>query len=458
MSLIQPISELNNYQMIRKLGESECLYDHEVIHGNLYLTRTFLVHVKKGDINMNLARKACSFWCSKNPLLKAQIFRSDLSKYDRYFVKYDNEILFEKFKNVKLITSEDEFEWKELMDREIVTPFDLKKDPLWRLLIIKLLNQKNLEFNYAFILTTQHTIGDGRNIFTLGIEFLNILSKLVEDENFNLIEESKISKFSAEDLIESKKFIFGEEKNENIFDNLNRGLECFGDKLNGQHGKMEYFKIPKEKLEKLKLIMKNHSRHSKLSGIISGLIFLGQKNIMKKFNIKQQRCQFIILASVREKLGIDNSYGGVFSSEVNQCLDFDLNINNFWDFVEKQSLELHDSIRKNLDIKIFEKTDESWENILQNKYDEGFLNGIISNLGVMSSTSSDKIKVVEHYVRMPAVYGRISSTMFNGISTVNGTLCWAISYNEKYFTKKFQTELIDEINGIVDTLISKGEK
>ncbi|CAF0897683.1 unnamed protein product [Brachionus calyciflorus] len=398
---------------------------------------------------------ACSYWCKHNPLLQAQIFRGDANKYDRYFVKFYDEEQFNKFDNVELITTSDPKKWKEIMDKEIISPFDLNKDPLWRLKVVKLVNNPESEFNYVIIFTSQHSFGDGRNLFTLVVQLLNILSSLIEDKTCPEMESIHLSEQTVEEMIKSKNFTFGEEDSEHQFDKIRRRPLCFGDKINGQHGKMEYFTIPNETLKKLLSKMKENNRKTKLTGVISGLVALSQKNLQEKYNCKvdSNRTQFIYLASVREKLGVDNSYNGVFSSGLEQCIDLDLNLENFWEYSEKQTIGLHEMIKKNLDIKHFDYTDECFENMINERYDESHFNAVISNIGIMNNTESDLIKVIEHYIRMPAIYGRIGSTIFNAITTINGRLCWAITYNEKYFTQKIIKELIVEINTLINKLI-----
>ncbi|CAF1101580.1 unnamed protein product [Brachionus calyciflorus] len=455
MSLVRSSEEIKNFQVIRKLGEYESFYDYEVINGNLYLTRAMLVNLKKSEIDLNLLKKACSYWCKRNPLLQAQIFRGDANKYDRNFVKFSDEEKFYKFDNVELITTNDPQKWKEIMDREVIFPFDLNTDPLWRLKVLKLVDNPETEFNYVLILTSQHTFGDGRNLFTLIVQLLNILSALIEEKTCPEMLSIKLSEQTAEEMIKSKNFIFGEDNGENQFDKISRRPLCFGDKINGQHGKMEYFTIPNETLKKLISKMKENNRKAKLTGVITGLVALSQKNLQEKYNCKvdSNRVQFLCLTSVREKLGIDNSYNGVFSSALDQCIDFDLNLDNFWEFSEKQTIGLHEMIKKNLDIKHFDYTHEYFETMLNETYDESNLNAIISNIGIMNNTESDVIKVIEHYIRMPVIYGRIGSTIFNAITTINGRLCWAISFNEKYFTQKIIKELISEINTLICKLI-----
>lgn len=457
MSLTKNISDLENYEIIRKLGKYESYYDYEVSNRNFYLTRSLLVNLTKGVIGKDLLKEACKYWAKRNPLLQAEIFRAENNRNEKYFVTIRNQEDFFNFNNVEIIETYDTLKWKEVMDQEIIAPFDLTKGPLWRLKVIKLINNdaENIGFNHVFILTSQHSIGDGRSMFTLSIQLLDIIGALIENRKCPEMDSIEQSLFSVEDFIKQKTFEINL-SDEVKLDDENRIPDCFGDQVSGTHGKMEYFALESEKLSKLLKKTKENCKNAKLTGVLQTLIALALKNIYKKYEceyVESKQFQIVLLVSLREKLGLSNSYNGVFSAAFENSIQESLSLDSIWSIAEEKSILLHKRIKNNEDVKYFEHTDELWNLVENGEFSESNISFALSNIGVMKNTESDVIKVYEHYLRMPSIHKRIGSCMFNAISTINNRLCWAITYNEQTFTRAILLEIQEEMLNLIEKLI-----
>jgi hypothetical protein len=184
--------------IIRRLTKLEVLYDDELHHNNLISTRAFLIHLAEGHrIDARLLREACGYWLRHNPFLCAQIQRgASKSETERYFVRMDLAELL-KLANVELVETDHYFKWVERMDKEIVTPFDMTRGPLWRLTLVRIVNSdpfgvtnnckppsssssSGSDYNYVFLLSTQNTLGDEPSVFNFFSQLMNILVALLE--------------------------------------------------------------------------------------------------------------------------------------------------------------------------------------------------------------------------------------------------------------------------------------
>ena len=170
--------------IIRRLSNQEILYDNEAYEHNLLLSRVFLIDIGIGiarggnEVTLDLLKSAATHWVQRHPILGAEVLRNTQNPMERYFIKMSSTQLF-RFNNIELIDKPD-VEWKQVMDLEIITDFDMSTGPLWRMKFIKLGCKEGKNYNHALILTTQHSIGDGRNCYELGVQFLNIVAALLD--------------------------------------------------------------------------------------------------------------------------------------------------------------------------------------------------------------------------------------------------------------------------------------
>ena len=109
---------LNELKVIRRLGNDECLYDHEVLHSNFLLTHAFRTKVSKQyEIGQDLIKRALEIWVKRHPFLQCYIHRTkdiDSTKSNvftpRYYVYLDKDLSeynnnIERFVHVSLLLS-----------------------------------------------------------------------------------------------------------------------------------------------------------------------------------------------------------------------------------------------------------------------------------------------------------------------------------------------------------------
>ena len=202
-------------EIIRKLGYDESMYDHELMHTNMFVSRIFLLKIAKQEslvISEDLLKKVSQIWARMFPLLHATIHREhdDMNKLcvRKYFVPMSKDM--DKCENVKFIDlSTSHLEWRDVIQSELKTPFDFVHGPLWRikLLILSKHEEEASECNYAFVLSKNHALGDGRCAYTISLAYLNILGDVLGNTNLDAYTEIKEheSKATMEDLISKLK-------------------------------------------------------------------------------------------------------------------------------------------------------------------------------------------------------------------------------------------------------------
>jgi hypothetical protein len=292
-------------KIIRRLSKLEIIYDNEAFFNNMILARVFLIDVSHGEMTFDLLRKACTFWIKRHPLLRAKILRTNIET-ERFFVELDDSEAF-KLDNIEVLNESQSQKWIDIMTRDQKMGFDMNKGPLWRLKIVKLSNSDNLNYNYAMFLTTQHSIGDGRNCYEIGVQLLNILAALLENKtceemNENVIEDSL---FTSEELFEKSGVKLEPAKSEH--DQNNRDsvkLTC--DNIQDPSHRFKYYCLKAEKFTKFQSQVKSNTNGAKTTSVFLVLVSVAFKKVFKKLrivDIPTERFQFNCLVSLREKFG-----------------------------------------------------------------------------------------------------------------------------------------------------------
>lgn len=175
----------------RKLSPSEIVYDfehwqkgHILSSALIFTSRRDLI--SSSDTTQTMFNKCLRIWCNLNPFLRAQITinheqqTSTAKRFslDRTFVLVPLEEL-DVMKNVEIIVGGINTSWKSIYEREFnrapplnYTQSDQDSRLLWRLILTKVEKDK-----YAMILTIHHGITDGRNIFELMSQLIQIIEK-----------------------------------------------------------------------------------------------------------------------------------------------------------------------------------------------------------------------------------------------------------------------------------------
>jgi hypothetical protein len=454
----RPELNLNEYKIIRKLGLDESLYDFEVYKESMLVTTAIHVDLIKGEINLQLLNNACKYWTKRFILLQSKIVRKDITKIneEKYFVLLDEVNLY-KFKNVELIESNDDYKFKDMIESDLVHSFDLNDGPLWRLKVIKYLN---LPTRYTFIFTIHHSIGDGKNL-EIAIGLLNIIGSLIENSKCEELDGQVIdSLFCVEAL--TNQYISKENNTfSKKFDELNRVPFHLGNP-NGKYGKVDILNINENILKGLLINMKKKTNGAKLTGVLELIFCQALKETHNFFNIKEFNnlpYQYYTLVSLRDKLNLKASQMGVYSIAFESIvedfteLEKDDNYDYIWNLGEKQSKLIHERITNDEDIKQINKG-YSFIFDLENGYEfnEYPYTHVLSNIGIFKNTSSDIIKARELYFFMPSLEKRFPGILFIGVCTIDQNLCWAISFNEKFYTRNIISYLKSRLDFIIKIL------
>ncbi len=458
-------------KIIRKLGKIESIYDNELINNNLSQTRTFIVSISnRYSIDIGTLKKALKLWTQLHPLLQATIIRevdiqTKKSKLllPKYYVYLNKSI--DDYKNIELIDSSENFPWKALIENEVKTTLDYSHGPLWRMKILKDNTRPNdpNSTRYAFVLTTSHSISDGRNGFSLGVQFFDILIDDLENKNSYNYQIDTKSEFTMEDLIDriQSKPDFKKIKEEiGLEMNRCRVPKNAGNKENGINCKFTSLFVNQRKLEKLIRAMKLNAPTAKFTSLMCVLISRAYKQACIKHkvdDISLDNIQLSAMVSLREKLGIDNLKMGVYATCLNCIVDLNKAENDFWNLVDSNSIQFHRRLENNEEFLTLESLGCSWINLINSNYDfvnHSPINFLLSNIGVMKNSSNENVlQIKEHYLALPCLETRFGPFLFFGLSTIDNNLCLAISYSEKLFTNEFINELKETFLVQIDKII-----
>ena len=336
MNKIQSSTKLDDFKVIRKLGIGECLYDNELLNNNMYQTRAFITSInKKYAINMDVLNKALTVWIQIHPLLQATTFRElDPSTQKarlglpRYFVYMNKSI--DEYNNVEIQQETTEFKWTDLIESELKTSLDYVNGPLWRLKVLKMLECDDISNKYAFILTTSHSISDGRNGYSIGVQFLDILIDALENNLSPEIVQIP-SNYSCDELIQEyvlRPTFKITDKNPDFDRETHRLPNNVGNK-SGVHGRFDFIFLESAKLEKLIKKMKSKAPKAKVTSLLLILLCDSYKRICVDYqvdNIPLERVQVAVLASLRDKLAIKNTQMGVYSAPLFSGVKFETKV------------------------------------------------------------------------------------------------------------------------------------
>ena len=459
---------LDKSKVIRKLGNDECLYDNEILNENFLLTHAFRTKVsKKYQVDHELVKKALQIWVKRHPLLQSYIHRtqdieSTKSKVltPRYFA-YLNKSL-DEYNNVEISETKDSNKWIEVIESELKIQFGLENEPLWRIKIIKLLDddKKQESDHYDFIITVHHSIGDGRNIYAIMIQFLDILGCLLEGKTCEAMNgEVEHSTHTMEEMAEAyrSKPDYKYSKVEEFIDNVTHRTPSSIGNPNGVCGRFVGVCTESAKLQKLIKKMKKMAPECKLTSLLAGIFCMAYKKACQKHDVSDislDSFQIYVPVSIREKLGIKNSQMGVYSPIFVCRIDKELNNGSIWGIAEEMSKQIHHRIKSNEDFEALNQMDETISLVESDSFKTRQITDLtLSNICVMNNTKNEAIKAKEHYFCIPAIDGRFLPAILLGLTTVDGNLCWAISYDEKVYKTGFFDDVKDEIVSLVDQLV-----
>jgi hypothetical protein len=460
----------NENDIIRKLGPSELVYEHEMKDRGMLLpfsvlfsSKNKLFHYKK---KIEVAFNA---WKHAHPLLRAKIMvkpdpmHADFSR-DRYFV-YASKEKINSMDNVKYLRVRDG-NWQQFHQRELNTePVDSQNGLLWRISFIEMQNNQ-----YCLIFTCHHSILDGLN------------ATLVLQHLFTLIEKS-----ITKERIEQKLIPIHVSMEEKLFKNNQNELKAL--KLNHDYHVPPNDKIPKEfkktrdaetcaqdrtkfkcftleASEFHKLYLNAKANGVKIAGCLNIVCALAVLDLYKEHNVDghlTNKIYFHMLANLRRLLKMDNLTMGfwavVMSSFLdaepikNKKLDKEFLAKNFWSLAKKES----DSIHKRID-------ENEWyqnaklSNLLLDlmemgvKFENGSSHFCMSNLGRVPMNNLSLFKVTDIFFSVSVNENRWSAVCYHGVCTIEDKLCWSLCYNSRLFDDCIIDSLIDKIGFILDCI------
>ena len=329
--------------VIRKLGFFESLCDEEQMHNNLSITTTCLLSIDKTHtLSKEVLTKALKLWVDSHPLLQSRIYRETEPKSSKstiytpkYFVKMEQSV--EDYKNFEFIDKPlYSFRWNDLVESELKTPVDFLNGPLWRMKLIKIqkidgyLAKNKDTHNYALIFTVSHSISDGRNSYTVLVQFLDILNACIQNLDVVLSEIRKIpSRFSYEAMVEdmtSKGALKVKREPTNILDSMTHRLpNNVGNKQRGVSANFDFCALDKAKLTRLVETMKLNESRAKLASLLLVLMCLAFKRTCVKYNVNNiplDKFKVQVPVSVRSKLKLSNLQMGSYVSNLEANVDF----------------------------------------------------------------------------------------------------------------------------------------
>jgi hypothetical protein len=326
---------------LRQLGFFESLCDEEVMQNNLLITTSLIISVNnKFCLNHEILHKTICQWVKTHPLLQATIRRDQdkstgKSKLNlpKHYIKMDKGV--EEYNNLEFIKNLDNLiSWKNVAESELKTPFDFVNGPLWRMKVIKLHDsQINAFDNYALIFTISHAISDGRNSFSILVQYLSMLDKVLKGvavDKKDLVEIP--SNQSWEKLVEELKCKGKINVSKCDFDSLSnvshRIPDGIGNTTNGINGRINHFVIEKKKLDKLMQKMKSNEPTAKLTSLLIVIICLAFRRtciIHKVDDIPLDNFVVSVPVCVRNKLSVKTLQMGSYVSNLETTIEFTKN-------------------------------------------------------------------------------------------------------------------------------------
>lgn len=490
-SLLTPPSSSTpkKFQILRKLGACECVYDYEHSIGNVILTHVFKLKTKIDLIqNETHILQSIYKWKQRHALLRAKIltFKTDekVCSSEKYFTVTNDDYDCLSKHNLWFYTINSDLNEQECLrlisDYSYNLPFiDSANDLLWRLGLVKFSS-----CCYFLVFTVHHAIVDARNVFSIIDELLGILV-----ENTSSHYES--ASFRIEDSIEDKvlnspmrktpyDFNHGQEFTESCKIPLNFGhnkaTETFIQvelisksnkisisSIDKSITKTKQFCINSKQLECLLSKCKIHN--TKLTGCLNMATILATRKLYNFFKSDPllNRIQYHVLVNLRTYLSpaLSNNSMGYFAVVFTSIFNEETQMNEetfwsdkFWFLAKQESDAIHNRIYNNEhfenakhDIQLLEQINSD------NKFSNANVHFAMSNLGVMnqSTKSLDTIKIDEHYFGTTCVQNRWSALVFHGITTVNDQLCWSISYNSECI----RDEVIDYLSNFINEILNR---
>ncbi|CAF0830964.1 unnamed protein product [Brachionus calyciflorus] len=502
-------SQLHNssIKVLRKLGLNESLFHGLNETNRSYIYRTVIITSEINLFeNLEVVYKSINEWKSIHPLLKCKVISNINNEGEKYFAySTDNKtnnngnIHFYHYASNHSKSCDDV--WKLLVERETTLPLSIQNGLLWRLTFfqVKITSNGNSKlFFYAVILTFDHSIMDGRSSY---LSLLQLFS-LIENNYFqieNNINEKAILPPKEEifktskDIIENqpkfyikapdflklekndessfrklKNLTQEEEENGMIYTNENKPLISIKELINiSKKNNSKFRTLIIKKLDFDKILLKCKENQVKLTTFINMCLVMAIRLIYEKkdyhlnYMNREEKICFTTNISLREfsdfknfNLDTKNSIGcyiGLAFESFEKNLNYGKRnwVEHFWKICNEESLDFHKKLENREFIDSIRLPSRNKET------DEFFYHFGNSNLGILESSISNK-KMIR--IKQTFATSRYSKENFlcwfsNLIATVDGHLCWTISYNTCFIKQDIINLLIENLTNITKELI-----
>jgi hypothetical protein len=496
--------ETNGPEIIRQLGAFEIVFDVELSSRNLGLVHAFRICSEIDFIdNRSLVESAIQKWKQLNPLMCSQILtvpQADLR--GKYFVRADKSKL-DSFDNLKMFElrgsshstrSNDDY-WQIYYEYEVnKLPVDAANGLMWRITFIKTDKIQENSFTYWVIFSVHHATVDGRSAFVLIQELIEIIEDL-NDGRFKPKEPKRI-----EPSIEAKTIDMKDEKPRDMDRILaaNKSISmykkipvCFRT-VDGpsEHNETtvegefvsdrgdELFKlsdlIKMRQLDfatKLKvfvleprvfdrLMSKCQSMQVKLTSCLNVIAAVATREVCLNLVPDDLAChksiQYQIAVNLRSFMQppLDNHASGCWAVVLMSSLNgSDLNLTDFWHTAKAESDCLHERLRNNEHFEAVKNGGFIFDQIKANAplSERDCCHFALSNLGKMEMREAHTIRIREHHFGVSIAEDRALMMILHGVTTLEGKLCWSMTYN----SRGMKEEIVDNLTRTLIDIIHK---
>jgi hypothetical protein len=215
--------------------------------------------------------------------------------------------------------------------------------------------------------------------------------------------------YTNEELAEQRRIQFELEKEDHDHQSRKSGLIV--GKSDKPEGRFQFFCLESSKTKRLIASVKTKSTNSKLTSVLATVLCVAWRNLFKRFGVADvplDKFQYVVLASIREKLGISNTQMGIYSSMLHAicklsdslCAELENErFDSFWRLCDEQSSVLAEKLKRNEEFALYAMLDVIAALLRDGRFSNEHANFTLSNIGVMGNTCTGVITVKEHACR-----------------------------------------------------------
>lgn len=482
-------------KLIRQLYTVERVIDKDQLQGKAVNPRLFLLK-SKFDLNANQKKvlKAFYEWKQLHPLLQANFVKVKKGDETKHYIAQAPKDQVEQSNNVQFLhyhsqsnnESEKENCWKLFYEHEFHMPIESENNLLWRAAFIELPKNDNT-FRYAFVINLHHSITDGRNAYFVVIELFKILEDLMNghfgarDNNYDekraeyeldypndtragekapdfeytptdepavmtlvpdyLKPNGAEETFEDEKLFDGGKFVSVDGKH------VLAAKDVFEKRRSSLH-RMCYLNLPQETFERFS--KKASDLKIKLNGCFEMIALLAWRRTVRHFGADDALnpvVKYQVPINLRSFLEppLDDTCMGVWISSFVPDVQVEHEESEpgfwtklFWDMSRKRSEAIHAYLNEKA---FFNKANLVQEQNIYHMLENGwkpkdvFIMYAVSNVGRMAGAVSDSsrdIEVFEHHEGLAYTRDCLITAAYHGIASVDGKLCWGISWSKQF--------------------------